>query len=83
MTRLIALAIAIAIGGFAHASDGYASLDAATSDKIKTMLTSEGYEVRKVEVEDGMYEAYAMKDGKRYEIYLDRDLKIVKTEQDD
>ena len=34
-------------------------------------------------MEDGLYEAYAMKDGERYEIYLDSDLKIVKSERDD
>lgn len=83
MTRIIALALAITAGSFAHATDSSASLDTATTEQIKTMLSADGYEVRKVEVEDGMYEAYAMKDGNRYEIYLDRDLKVVKTEMDD
>lgn len=83
MTRIIALALAIAAGSLAHATESSVSLDTVTSDKIKTMLTADGYEIRKIEVEDGMYEAYALKDGNRYEIYLNADLEIVKTEQDD
>ena len=54
-----------------------------TEAAIRATLTEQGYDVRKIDVEDGMYEAYAMKDGKRFEIYLDTDLKIVKTELDD
>jgi hypothetical protein len=82
MTRIIALALAIAAGSMAHASDDKA-VDATKANAIKAQLTEQGYEVRKVEMEDGMYEAYAMKDGERYEIYLDADLKVVKTEKDD
>lgn len=81
MTRIIALALAIATGTLATASE--MALDAAKTDQIKAQLTAEGYEVRKIEVEDGMYEAYAMKDGERFEIYLDADLKVIKTEKDD
>ena len=45
--------------------------------QIRTLLTEQGYEVRSVQMEDGMYEAYAMRDGLRYEIYLDDTLTIV------
>ena len=83
MTRFIALALAIFAAGIASASDGDGKLDMAKAEQIKTQLTADGYEVRKVEMEDGMYEAYAMKDGERYEIYLDSDLNIVKSERDD
>jgi len=85
MTRIIALTLAIAAGGMVHASDSYSSmaLDDTTRAKIAETLTADGYEVRKVETEDGMFEAYALKNGQRYEIYLDRDLKVVKTEIDD
>jgi hypothetical protein len=83
MTRIIALALAISAGSLAYATESSMALDTATSDQIKSMLTADGYDVRKVEVEDGMYEAYAMKDGNRYEIYIDRELKVVKTELDD
>lgn len=42
-----------------------------TAEEIKTSLTTQGYEVRKVETEDRELEAYALKDGKRLEIYID------------
>lgn len=79
MKRIIATALAITAGTGALASDDYGALDT----DIRGKLTAEGYEVRKIEAEDGRYEAYALKDGDRYEIYLDRDLKIVKTKMDD
>ena len=82
MTRIIALALAIAAGSIAYASDDTA-VDATKADAIKAQLIEQGYEVRKVEMEDGMYEAYAMKDGERFEIYLDADLNVIKTEKDD
>lgn len=83
MTRIIAFALAIFAGGLASASDDDGKLDMAKAEQIKTQLTAEGFEVRKVEMEDGLYEAYAMKDGERYEIYLDSDLNIVKSKRDD
>jgi|GEM_PF-315089 len=58
--------------GFAAASS---ELDGAsvgkTADQITASLTAKGYEVRKIKPEDGMLEAYVLKDGKRYEIYVD------------
>ncbi len=42
-----------------------------TAEEITASLTAKGYEVRKVEPEDGMLEAYALKEGKRYEVYVD------------
>ena len=85
MKRIIALALAITAGSTAYATDDTSTLvlDAATTDQITTMLTTDGYEVRKVEIEDGMYEAYAMKDGQRIEVFLDKELNIVKTKIDD
>lgn len=89
MTRLITLAmvtIMISTGSVSMATEsknGALNLDTATSERIKTELSAQGYDVRKVELEDGMYEAYALKDGEKYEIYLDADLKVVKTEIND
>ncbi len=40
-------------------------------DAVHKLLTEQGYDVRKVKVEDSCLEAFAMKDGKRQEIYLD------------
>ncbi|HKK85740.1 MAG TPA: PepSY domain-containing protein [Roseovarius sp.] len=83
MTRIIALALAITAGTVAQASDDYVKMDTAKAQQIKAQLTEQGYDVRKIETEDGMYEAYALKDGARYEIYLDKELNVVKTELDD
>ena len=40
-------------------------------EQVEKLLTEQGYEVRKVKVEDSCLEAYATKDGKRMEVYLD------------
>ena len=58
--------------------------DAGTSvEEVTASLTAQGFEVRKVEAEDGMLEAYVVKDGERYEIYVDpRTGKIAKIEED-
>jgi hypothetical protein len=80
---MIALALAIALGTAASASDDDILADTATAQKITTHLTEQGYAVRKIELDDGLYEAYAMKDGQRYEVYLDSALNIVKIERDD
>ena len=40
-------------------------------EEITLTLKGKGYEVRKVESEDGYLEAYARKNGERYEIYVD------------
>lgn len=76
LTGLIAgtvLAAALALPvSFAAASS---ELDGATlgksADEVKSSLNAQGYEVRKIENEDGKIEAYALKDGKKFEIYVD------------
>jgi hypothetical protein len=50
--------------------------------QIKDTLSAQGYEVGKIKIEDGMYEAYAKKDGKKYEVFLNEKLEIVKTKDD-
>lgn len=83
MTRLTATSLAtlisLSLAVPAFASD---APDAATQAKITEQLTAEGYEVRKIDSEDGMIEVYAVKDGKMYELYLDADLKVVKTKEE-
>lgn len=53
-------------------------VDPTLQEKLTGQLVKDGYEVRKVQMEDGMIEAYAVKDGKTYEMYFDKDLKEVK-----
>lgn len=83
MTKLTTAAVATLIGlGLAVPAFAAGAPDAATQSKITEQLTAEGYEVRKIDSEDGMIEVYAIKDGKMYELYLDADLKIVKTKEE-
>lgn len=85
MTRtIIAAAIAglIALPAFAS-PDSDMRLDDARKAEITTLLTEQGYEVRRIDAEDGMIEVYALKDGKRLELYLDSDLKVVRTKGED
>ncbi|MCB1340274.1 MAG: PepSY domain-containing protein [Pseudooceanicola sp.] len=42
-----------------------------TEDDVKTALVALGYDVRKIEVEDGKIEAYVVKDNGKGEIYVD------------
>ncbi|KIC29488.1 PepSY domain-containing protein [Leisingera sp. ANG-M6] len=78
--KLATLALALPAAA-ALASDGTPSAE--TQAKIRDLLTGQGYEVRKIETEDGLYEAYALKDGKRYEFYLNDKIEVVKIEEDD
>lgn len=82
--RVVALSLAVAAaagGAFAEDSHGI-QLTAENEAKVKTTLTEQGYEVRKVQIEDGTYEAYALKDGKKYEIYMDAQFQIVNVKED-
>ncbi|HHN67419.1 MAG TPA: PepSY domain-containing protein [Thermopetrobacter sp.] len=42
-----------------------------SQEQARKILTGQGYDVRKMKVEDSCLEAYAMKDGRRLEVYLD------------
>ncbi|WP_346898530.1 PepSY domain-containing protein [uncultured Roseibium sp.] len=73
---LTALTLAAALSGFAGAalaSEGHAKIDAPRDqwmsvDQITQKMTAEGYKVRRVKVEDGAYEVYALDaNGKRVE----------------
>ncbi|BBU56704.1 MULTISPECIES: PepSY domain-containing protein [Mameliella] len=85
MTRtMIAAALSALIALPAFASSGeYGQMDKARKAEITALLTEQGYEVRGIDREDGMIEVYALKDGQRFELYLDQDLNIVRTKIDD
>lgn len=59
------------------------AIPAETEAQIRTHLTEQGYEVRKIKSEDGLYEAYVLKDGQKMEIYLDAQMNIVRTKTGD
>jgi hypothetical protein len=50
---------------------------------ITQMLTEMGYSVGKIKIEKGLYEAYAKKDGGKFEIMLDGDFNIVSGNDND
>jgi len=82
MSRLPALALAAALllpatAGFAAASE--VNLTDEVADQIRSKLSGEGYQVGKIKTEDGLYEAYAKKEGEKLEVFLDGDLEIVRT----
>lgn len=77
--RIAAAALVATLGlGLPALAESEAKLDAGTTEAVTAKLTAEGYEVRSVGVEDGMIEVYAMKDGKKFELYLDDKLNVVK-----
>ena len=82
MKKLAAtLAVAIAFAGAAHASATVELTDENTT-QIRELLTADGYEVAKIKIEDGMYEAYAKKDGQRYEVFLNGDFEVIEVKED-
>ncbi|MFZ1662915.1 MAG: PepSY domain-containing protein [Paracoccaceae bacterium] len=59
------------------------SVDATTQDKLTKLLTDQGYEIRRIDAEDGLIEVYALKGGHKLEIYFDKDLKQVEVREMD
>jgi type III secretory pathway lipoprotein EscJ len=68
---VLAAALALPVSLAAASSDLYGASVGKSANEIAASLIAQGYEVRKIESEDGMLEAYALKDGRRYEIYVD------------
>jgi hypothetical protein len=77
-----ALALALLLPATAVFASGSAAITSDVQTQITALLTDQGYEVRSIQMEDGQYEAYAMRDGARFEIYLDDSLTIVRVEED-
>ena len=65
--------------GASFASD---NVDPALAAQLREKLVAEGYEVRKIEMDDGLIEAYALKDGTQYELYFTADLEPVGHDED-
>lgn len=83
-TAILCLAAVLMLPAAAtFASDEAAKLTDETTQSIRAKLTDQGYAVGKIKAEDGLYEAYARKDGQRLEVYLNSELEIVRTKVDD
>jgi hypothetical protein len=76
---------AVLLGAMSAAAlaSGTVELTDENTMKVREMLMEQGYEVAKVKIEDGLYEAYARKDGKKYEVFLDANFAVVRTKLDD
>ena len=75
--RMSGLAIAVLA---LSATSAFADVDLTpeVKTKIEDMLKEQGYEVGKIKVEDGLYEAYVKKGDEKIELYLNEKLEIVK-----
>lgn len=82
MIKPFALAFAAVLASSAAFASQPVALTDANTDQIRALLTGQGYEVGKIKLEDGLYEAYARKDGERYEVFMNGDFEIVRTERD-
>ena len=76
-------ALAIALTLTAPAAFAEEEVDAATQEKLTAQLVAEGYEVRKIEAEDGLIEVYAVKDGEAVTLWFDASLAPVEHGDDE
>ena len=80
LTLTVVLGLGLAAGSMTMASSNE-SITEELRAQITTQLVADGYDVRKIEREDGMIEVYALKDDQRFEIYLDKDLNVTRVKQ--
>lgn len=70
--RKLVLAAALLVAAPAFATDLTMGTELGTSpEAVKTALTDMGWDVRKLDMEDGMIEAYAVMGKQMAEIYVD------------
>ncbi|MEY4982080.1 MAG: hypothetical protein RIR62_346 [Pseudomonadota bacterium] len=79
--RLIA-ALAVALSAALPALAD-TEVDAAVKEKLTAQLVAQGYEVRKIEAEDGLIEVYVVKDGKTASLWFNDKLEAVEHDGDD
>lgn len=77
MKKTITAAAFAAIAFAMPALAGNVELTDTNKTAITELLTADGYQVGKIKLEDGLYEAYAKKDGEKFEVMLDGDFAIV------
>lgn len=70
-SKLFPAAMAVMLMAAPVFADGEDTVDAATKEKLTAMLIAQGYEVRKIEHEDGLIEVYVVKDGATAELFFD------------
>lgn len=80
-SKLFSAAIALMLMAVPSFADGEDTVDAATKEKLTALLVAQGYDVRKIEREDGLIEVYVVKDGKTEELFFDDALNAVEHEE--
>lgn len=85
LPTIISLAAAgVSLAAFAAmASGSQGNINEADRTKVTQSLKAGGYELRRMEMEDGLIEVYATKDGVKFELKLDHQFNIIRVEQDD
>lgn len=76
------LALALSLAAPYAFAETEAGVDAKTEQAVTEAMTAQGYEVRKIVLEDGKIEVYAVKDGETFELKLDAAYNIVATGED-
>lgn len=76
LSRAALLGLALLAAGQVRAEG---TPDPAAVETLTARLVAEGYDVRKVDSEDGMIEVYAVRDGQTFEMYFDAELALVKS----
>jgi hypothetical protein len=72
MRKFLLAAVAATVPAFAMAADLSVGQQLGKTEKdVRASLSSMGYEVRKMDDEDGAIEAYAVKGSKMLEVYVD------------
>ncbi len=59
-----------------------ADVSAEDAAHVTEILTAQGYDVRSVKLEDGLFEAYTIKDGQMAEIFLNPNFEIIEGASD-
>jgi hypothetical protein len=82
MVKTLILSLALSSTLVMASNDKDLPLNADVKARISATLEEQGYSVGKIKIEDGLYEAYAKKDGMRYEVFLDTEMKVVRVKED-
>jgi len=82
MIKTLILSLALSSTMVMASNDKDLPLNADVKARISATLEDQGYSVGKIKIEDGLYEAYAKKDGMRYEVFLDTEMKVVRVKED-
>lgn len=83
--RITALGAILAVpAGLAAADVSQGSYSGKTAAEIRQQLEAQGYQVRKIDADDGYLEAHAVLNDRRYEIKVDPQTgKVIRIELDD